>query len=60
MRVPPGRGEAIEVGDFGGIDGGASGAVAAAAGKLGRQELELVGVLGGKRPEAERESGERS
>lgn len=45
MWVPPGRGEAIEVGDFGGIDGGASGAVAA-AGELRGQEMELVGVLG--------------
>lgn len=58
MWVPPGGSEAIEVGDFGGVDGGASGAVV--AGGLGRHSTKLMGVLGRECPDAGRQSGERS
>lgn len=45
VRIPPGGGEAIEVGDFGGVDGGAGGAVVAE--ELGICWVELMGVLRG-------------
>lgn len=58
MRIPPGGGETIEVGYFGGVDGGAGGAVAAK--ELGVCSVELVAVLNVRFSEAGEDSGERS
>lgn len=58
VRIPPGGGEAIEVGDFGGVDGGAGGAVVAE--ELGICWVELMGVLKGWCSEARKYSGEMS
>lgn len=58
VRIPPGGGEAIEVRYFGGVDGGAGGAVAAE--ELGVCSVGLMAVLNARFSEVREDSGERS